>query len=70
MAAVGVCTSSRVLPPKGPAREAWIVAGRRGGKSRIAALVAVYLAAFRTYELVAGERAVVMVLEAVYGYRS
>jgi len=31
-------------------REAWVIAGRRAGKSRIAALVAVYLATFRDYE--------------------
>ena len=40
--------------------------GRRGGKSRIAALVAVFLACFRDYgdKLAPGERAVVMVLAA------
>src|SRR5207249_3154015 len=40
------------------AREAWLVVGRRGGKSRIAALVAVYLACFRSYAdvLAPGER--------------
>ena len=29
--------------------EAWLVCGRRGGKSRILALIAVYLACFRDY---------------------
>jgi len=38
--------------PMVPAREAWCIVGRRGGKSRVAALVAVYLAAFRSYEAV------------------
>jgi hypothetical protein len=50
----------RVLP------EAWVIVGRRGGKSRIAALVAVYLALFRDYRKVLsrGERGTVMVLAA------
>lgn len=39
------CTG-RTTPPKSPAREAWVVVGRRGGKSRIAAAIAVYLACF------------------------
>ena len=35
--------------PTSPVREAWIVAGRRAGKSRIFALIAVYLATFRNW---------------------
>jgi hypothetical protein len=47
-------------------REAWVIVGRRGGKSRIAALVAVWCACFRDYRavLAPGERAIVMVLAA------
>jgi len=58
-------TGRRALPTT-PAREGWLVVGRRGGKSRIAALVAVYCACFRDYRpvLASGERAVVMVLAA------
>jgi hypothetical protein len=41
--------TGRTVAPTAPAREAWVIVGRRGGKSRIAALVAVYLAAFRSY---------------------
>jgi hypothetical protein len=41
--------TGRTAAPPSPAREGWVIVGRRGGKSRIAALVAVYLAAFRTY---------------------
>jgi len=41
-------TGRRHWPMK-PFTEAWLVIGRRGGKSQIAALVAVYLAAFRDY---------------------
>jgi phage terminase large subunit-like protein len=42
------------------------VVGRRGGRSRIAALIAVFLAAFKSYReiLAPGERGVVMVLAA------
>lgn len=49
-----------------PYREAWLVIGRRGGKSFFMALVAVYLAAFHDYRrfLAPGERATVMVIAA------
>ncbi len=56
------CTSVPGLP----AREAWLVVGRRGGKSLIAALVSVFLACFRDYRkiLAPGERGTVMVIAA------
>jgi hypothetical protein len=69
--------TGRTVPPRTPAREAWLVVGRRGGKSRIAALIAVFVACFRDYRpvLAPGERATVMVLAAdreqarvVFGY--
>jgi hypothetical protein len=41
--------TGRVDAPVTPCREAWCVAGRRAGKSRVAAAVAVFLAAFRDY---------------------
>lgn len=41
--------TERTAFPTTPAREAWVIAGRRGGKSLIAALAAIYLAAFRDY---------------------
>ncbi len=44
--------TGRQQPPADPAREGWVIVGRRGGKSRIAALVAVYLACFRDYRAV------------------
>lgn len=52
--------------PGGPAREAWVVAGRRSGKSRVAALLAVYLACFRDHRplLAPGERGVVALFAA------
>ena len=47
-----------------PHKEAWIIVGRRGGKSFIASLIAVYLATFRDYRkyLAPGERGVVMLI--------
>ena len=39
------CTG-RTEPPSEPASEAWLVCGRRSGKSSILALIAVYVAAF------------------------
>ncbi len=59
------------------AREAWLIVGRRGGKSLIAALVAVFLACFRDYRaiLAPGERGTLMVIASdkaqagvVFGY--
>lgn len=57
------CTG-REHPPRELAREAWWVIGRRGGKSRIAALVAVFLACFVKHTLAPGESGVVMVIAA------
>src|SRR5438067_11884542 len=57
-------STARQVLPTSPAREAWCVVGRRGGKSRIAAMLAVFLAAFRRYRLAPGERAVVLVIAA------
>jgi len=50
------------VPPN--AKEAWLAVGRRGGKSRVAALLAVFLAAFRDYSkhLAPGEVATIMVI--------
>jgi hypothetical protein len=58
--------TGRTTPPTSPVREAWPIVGRRGGKSRIAALVAMYLGSRRNYrELLApGEQAVIAVLAA------
>jgi phage terminase large subunit-like protein len=64
-------------PPQAAGREAWLVIGRRGGKSRIAALIVVFLAFFREYQqvLAPGERGTIMVIAAdrrqarvVFGY--
>ncbi len=57
------CTA-RSMPPADPCNEAWLVCGRRGGKTFIMALTAVYLATFRDYRphLAPGERATVMLI--------
>jgi hypothetical protein len=57
------CTG-RSVPPTSPANEAWLVCGRRAGKSFMLALVAVFLATFRDYRqyLAPGERATIMII--------
>ncbi len=59
------CTG-RDAPPKGGTNEAWLVIGRRGGKSFVLALIAVFLASFRDYRkyLGPGERATIVVIAA------
>jgi hypothetical protein len=49
-------------PLVGPARELWLAVGRRGGKNRAAAAVAVYLALFKKWTLAPGEVGTVLVL--------
>lgn len=52
--------------PTKPNDEAWLIVGRRGGKSFIMALIGVYLACFRDYRqhLQPGERATVAIIAA------
>jgi hypothetical protein len=59
------CTG-RETPPTTPATEAFLICGRRSGKSFILALTAVYLAAFHHYRqfLAPGERGTIMVIAA------
>ncbi|WP_020092299.1 hypothetical protein [Methylobacterium sp. 285MFTsu5.1] len=59
------CTARQTIPAA-PYSEAWLVCGRRGGKSFVMALVAVYLATFREYRqhLAPGERATILILAA------
>lgn len=59
------CTG-RDTAPTTPFQECWVPAGRRAGKSRIAAFIGVYLATCRNYSqfLARGERATVLVLAA------
>ena len=57
------CTG-RQAPPKGPCSEAWLICGRRSGKSFTLALIAVYLACFKDWSgcLGPGEVGTIMVL--------
>ncbi|MER8972145.1 terminase family protein [Mesorhizobium sp. M0800] len=58
--------TGRTALPTTASSEAWLVVGRRGGKSFVMALVAVYLACFRQYRqhLQPGERATILVIAA------
>jgi hypothetical protein len=58
--------TGRQTPPEKPFTEAALVVGRRGGKSRILALIAVYLATYRDYTpfLAPGEIATIAVIAA------
>jgi hypothetical protein len=42
--------TGRTSRPREPARAAWLICGRHSGKSFITALVATYLAAFKSYQ--------------------
>jgi hypothetical protein len=57
------CTG-RTTPPTEPAKEAWLICGRRAGKSFILALCAVFLACFQDWNpyLAPGERATIMII--------
>ena len=61
----GECTGRMYLPTE-PSTEAWLVVGRRGGKSFILALIGVFLATFRDYRphLQPGERATILIIAA------
>jgi hypothetical protein len=56
--------TGRIAPPKKPAKEAWLVCGRRAGKSLVLATIAVYLAAFCDWRrfLGPGELATIMII--------
>jgi Phage Terminase len=51
-------------PPTQRVRELWAIVGRRGGKSRMAAALACYLACFGSHKLARGEVGQVLVLAA------
>jgi hypothetical protein len=51
-------------PPAQRVRELWCICGRRSGKSRMSALIAVFLAAFGNYQLARSEVGMVLVLAA------
>ncbi len=51
-------------PPSQRVRELWAICGRRAGKSRIAAAIAIFLALFAKHRLAKGETGMVLVLAA------
>lgn len=57
------CTG-RLAAPEASYSEAWLICGRRAGKSFVLALIATYLAAFRDYRphLAPGERATILII--------
>jgi hypothetical protein len=59
------CTG-RSAPPTTPLSEAWLVCGRRAGKSFVLALIAVFLACFQEYRhfLAPGERGTIVIIAA------
>jgi hypothetical protein len=59
------CTARETLPVAAYS-EAWLICGRRAGKSFVMAMIAVYLATFRDYQkfLGIGERTTVMIVAA------
>ena len=63
LATFRACTG-RATPPAAPLHEAWLICGRRAGKSFILALVAVFLACFRDWRrhLAPGEHATIMII--------
>ena len=65
MAIFKECTERSITPIK-PVRECWLVVGRRGGKSFVLALIAVFLACFEDYRryLAPGERGTIMIIAA------
>ena len=58
--------TGRTAPPSQPSHEAWLVCGRRSGKSFVLATIAVFLAAFRDWRphLQQGEVGTIMVVAA------
>ena len=57
------CTG-RTRPPQKQMTEAWLIVGRRGGKSLLLATIAVYLACFRDYRpfLQPGEKGTIIII--------
>jgi hypothetical protein len=56
--------TGRTTPPTKPLQEAWLVVGRRGGKSFVLAVIAVFLACFRDWKpyLGPGEVGTIMII--------
>jgi hypothetical protein len=54
--------SGRQSTPHAPCREVWTIAGRRSGKSRMAAFLLAFLAGVKKWTLAPGEKPVVLVI--------
>jgi hypothetical protein len=63
-AAIFASVAGGRTPPSKRVRELWAIAGRRSGKSRMAAALACFIALFIRHTLAAGERGLVLVLAA------
>jgi hypothetical protein len=50
------------VPPRSRVRELWCVAGRRSGKSRVSAAIAIYLALFAKHKLARGEKGMCLII--------
>src|SRR5436309_2982551 len=57
------CTG-RTTPPTERAREAWLISGRRSGKSLVSSLVAAYIGTFLKFRGAPGERPTVAIVAA------
>jgi hypothetical protein len=54
--------SGREGPPARQVREAWLIFGRRAGKSIVVAVIAIYLTCVRRYQLAPGETGVFLIV--------
>jgi hypothetical protein len=54
--------TARATLPSTPAHEAWTIAGRRSGKSRMAAFIVTFLSAVRKWRMAPGERPMVLLI--------
>jgi hypothetical protein len=54
--------TARATPPTTAASEAWTIAGRRSGKSRMAAFIVTFLAAVRRWKMAPGEKPMVLLI--------
>jgi hypothetical protein len=65
LAIARACTERETMPGA-CVRESWLPVGRRGGKSRVIAFVATYVACFRDYHqfLAPGETAIIPIIAA------
>jgi len=61
--------TGRTEAPSAPAREVWLMVGRRAGKDWFSAAVVVYLACYRTHPLKVGDLGRVMLFAVVSSWK-